>query len=1062
MVEWSLRFALACSLAMLAVLMVWVWGDTRAWAAAPEAPETKPAVEVLNTTAKLVGVVNPKASATVSWFFQYNEGSSCTGAGAGTTPVGGPEEVEARSVEAGVSGLKPGTQYTFCLVARNEAEEVALGNEVSFTTTAVKPLIDKQSVTGVVATEATLSASINAEGSPTSYWVEYGTSEAYGSESSHVGIGAPVGDVGEVARLSGLAPGTTYHFRFVASNTLGTTFGGDVSFTTPAAGEGTGGTAGCPNSTFLGFSAALPDCRAYELVSSATQPGDAYVPAGQENVGVGFLGEAQFYTKLPFRSAAGGEALAFVGDPGPVGGNGSIGKGSGNEYLATRGPDAGPQGWQVADITPAFTEGEVAGESVYNEFEVFSDDLSTSILHSDRPLGSVPAPEPQGPAGCGVLYSRTGDGRFHALFSRTLTPGFCGVVRQKGATGESPLFFAGSPAEDPSQMLFQTPAALVAPAVATVGEGWNLYDSVGGALSVVNVLPEGGPAANATFGGPRTYEQGLPDLSRAVARDGSRIVFSTLEELSGSGAAFLEPKALFVRENPSRPQSPIGKGGECTIPTDACTVQLDVPQAGASGASGSGRFWAASADGSKVLFSDCRRLTEASTAISEEGCQHVRNESEPVLTGADLYEYDFSKPVGERLTDLTVQENPGNLLGADVQGVLGASEDGSWVYFVAAGALAPGSGPRKCETSSEEEGREELKGHLPAGKGCNLYVSHRIGSGWEAPRFIAALAARDSTQISIRSGGEGIGDWAPGLGSRTAQVSTDGRHLVFESTQQITGYDNSSLQQGGSGGSPHATAEVFVYDADAGRLSCVSCDPTGAPPQPPTEIPGNGFSPETTGGGYLPWSSNNFVPRWMNAAASEVFFDSSQPLVAQDTNGVQDVYEWEREGTGSCSARTPARFDGGCVFLLSGGQSPDVSYLLDADEGGKNVFITHRGPLGSAGPADDKVHVYDVRVEGGFPGGALACTGTGCQGVPLAPPAFATPSSVTFSGLGNFSPQPPGKPKVETRARKLAKALKDCRRKHNRHKRVACERQARARYGTVKSKAGKRSGKGRR
>ena len=45
----------------------------------------------------------------------------------------------------------------------------------------------------------------------------------------------------------------------------------------------------------------------------------------------------------------------------------------------------------------------------------------------------------------------------------------------------------------------------------------------------------------------------------------------------------------------------------------------------------------------------------------------------------------------------------------------------------------------------------------------------------------------------------------------------------------------------------------------------------------------------------------------------------SVPLVAQDTNGQQDVYEWEREGTGSCTLG--AGVNGGCVYLLSGGDS---------------------------------------------------------------------------------------------------------------------------------------------
>jgi hypothetical protein len=51
--------------------------------------------------------------------------------------------------------------------------------------------------------------------------------------------------------------------------------------------------------------------------------------------------------------------------------------------------------------------------------------------------------------------------------------------------------------------------------------------------------------------------------------------------------------------------------------------------------------------------------------------------------------------------------------------------------------------------------------------------------------------------------------------------------------------------------------------------------------------------------------------------------------------------------------------------------------------------------------------LYDARVGGGFPETTTACTGTGCQGVPPGSPVFATPSSVTFNGAGNFAQPPP-------------------------------------------------------
>ena len=59
-----------------------------------------------------------------------------------------------------------------------------------------------------------------------------------------------------------------------------------------------------------------------------------------------------------------------------------------------------------------------------------------------------------------------------------------------------------------------------------------------------------------------------------------------------------------------------------------------------------------------------------------------------------------------------------------------------------------------------------------------------------------------------------------------------------------------------------------------------------------------------------------------------MFFDSAEPLVPADTNGVIDAYEWEREGVGT--RQCPLAVDGGCVYLLSGGTSPTDSWLIGA------------------------------------------------------------------------------------------------------------------------------------
>jgi virginiamycin B lyase len=417
---------------------------------------------------------------------------------------------------------------------------------------------------------------------------------------------------------------------------------------------------------------------------------------------------------------------------------------------------------------------------------------------------------------------------------------------------------------------------------------------------------------------------------------------------------------------------------------------------------------------------------------------------------SDLYRFEPKAPEGERLTDLTA------VAGADVQGVVGASEDGSYVYFVAGGVLASNENGAKekatlgsCQEAAQTtEREEETLGHIPSGRGCNLYLFH----GGEPLRFIAALPAIDDhNPVPFTTEHNYDGDWQAAPGYRTAEVTPDGHSLIFMSNRSLTGYNNeiSFVEPFFEIKVTEAVQEVFRYEAEAGgagELRCVSCNPTGEAPVS-TEFNTHSEFLITAVGGYIPITETRFPgdtsqPRVLSEDGNRVFFDSAEPLVPQDVNGWMDVYEWERNGTGTC------RQSQGCIYLLSGGTSPESSWLLGASANGNDVFIITKAQL-VAQDRNGSDDVYDARVGGVQPPSPPACTGTGCQGVPPAPPIFATPSSVTFSGVGNFPPPPPGKAKTaaQIRAEKLARALKVCHAKKNRHRRAVCEAQARKRYG---------------
>jgi hypothetical protein len=500
------------------------------------------------------------------------------------------------------------------------------------------------------------------------------------------------------------------------------------------------------------------------------------------------------------------------------------------------------------------------------------------------------------------------------------------------------------------------------------------------AVRPVSVLPAG-EGGKQTSGQLERFEAGR----HAISEDGSRVVWTA------------RAGGLYLRDMSA------GEGE---------TVRLDAVQGGSGNGQALPHFQAASGDGSTVFFTDAQRLTKDAAGEHE------------------LYACELVETAGTLTCDLK-DLTPGKV---EVLGdVLGASDDGSSVYFVATGALA-----------SEENERHEK----PVPGAPNLYVLHRDGASgqWEAPRLVAVLSGDDAP------------DWAA---EGPARVSSNGRYLTFMSDRSLTGYDNRDA----SSGAPDE--EVFLYDAAAGRLVCPSCDPTGARPE------GIEYGAKVTIGTPRltqepDWPSSSWVasqtPMWAASGAHQprslsdagrLFFDSNDALVPQDINHNQDVYEYEPAGVGSCSPSTPtfAAASGGCVGLITSGTASAESAFVDASENGEDVFfLTEK--LVREDP-DTALDVYDAHeCTSAAPCASVpvpppACTtADACRAAPLLEPAiFGAPASATFSGAGNIASSGSGaaRPKRLTRAQKLAAALRECRaKKHKR--RAACERRTRKRY----------------
>ncbi len=341
---------------------------------------------------------------------------------------------------------------------------------------------------------------------------------------------------------------------------------------------------------------------------------------------------------------------------------------------------------------------------------------------------------------------------------------------------------------------------------------------------------------------------------------------------------------------------------------------------------------------------------------------------------------------------------------------MGASEDASRLYF---------------------SSTDDLDAVGPGAAGShNLYFYQANPAGGAGSfAFVMALAPAD---VGGTSSAPAPVDEVPV--QRAARVTPDGLHATFSATTPPpSGFDN---REGSSG---ERAQEVYRYDAASGNLRCISCNPTGARPIG-EDLAGETFAVAARIQG---WEVLQHAPRVISDDGSRVFFESLEPLAPGDVNGTWDVYQWEEPGRGTCTQTDPSYGEeaGGCVELISSGDSPAKSTFLDADRSGDNAFFSTQSSLVSwdFGLND----VYVARVGGGLPGPPVPpeCEGDACQG-PAAPPVAKTPASATY--------RPPAK------ARRKARRCKRGARKVRRGGKVRCVRKGRR---AAKRKAAARKGK---
>ncbi|OGL47348.1 MAG: hypothetical protein A2W05_00950 [Candidatus Schekmanbacteria bacterium RBG_16_38_10] len=131
-------------------------------------------------------------------------------------------------------GLTRGTNYYFRVRAYNSFGDSAYSNEPSATTLAVpEPTAITNPATDIGGYSTTLNATVNPNGSGTTTYFQWGIDISYGNTTLVQSIGSGTNNVSVSANLTGLSPSTSYHYRIVATNAGGTSYGSDASFTTP-------------------------------------------------------------------------------------------------------------------------------------------------------------------------------------------------------------------------------------------------------------------------------------------------------------------------------------------------------------------------------------------------------------------------------------------------------------------------------------------------------------------------------------------------------------------------------------------------------------------------------------------------------------------------------------------------------------------------------------------------------------------------------------------------------------------------------------------------------------
>ncbi len=470
----------------------------------------------------------------------------------------------------------------------------------------------------------------------------------------------------------------------------------------------------------------------------------------------------------------------------------------------------------------------------------------------------------------------------------------------------------------------------------------------------------------------------------------------------------------------------VGSAETIDVSASECTVACGEAKSGKN-------FEGASEDGKLVYFTSTQKLTNnaidgtAGGDATGKGCAKIGIPTPPEVGGCNLYVYNFTKPVGERLKAVSI--------GGEVLGVAGIAEDGLRVYYVSRAEI--GSSGENVYASRPMEGQP------------NLYVYDAVSG---KTSFVATLAENDHE------------DWSKRFERPVQLAGSNGRYLLFaDSAPNVTPDDSSSVTQlfeyrapgEGEGGEPGEAAElVRVTKGEEGFNE----DGNGVSVGPALELILENAS--RLGDGVDFKSTTNRLN--ISVDGRRVFFSTTGQLSARATSaahGCESLYEFG----------TPGALSKGSVHLVSDGSDTTLYrgavcgiLFQGMDASGSNVLFSTGDPLLMGDVDGGQLDNYDARVGGGFtpPPSSEACNLGSCEGATSSPPMLPVVGSANAGGETSVVVTSDKKDTVHGKKRagsRLAHALEACRGKPRR-RRATCERSVRRRLAVAARVSGRKKG----